>query len=99
MSTTTGGAHGPRIPVEELIEFPTAFSFKVIGHHTLAFTQRAFDAAQGALGEGRKVELRTRLSRKATYISATLTARIESADELKAVYAALRKLEGTITVL
>jgi len=88
-----------RIPVEELIEFPTRFSFKAIGHHTREFAPSAYRAVLTTVGEDRAVELRTRLSRKAAYVSATVTARIDSAEELKAVYAALWKLDGVITVL
>ena len=90
---------GRRIPVEELMEFPTRFSFKAIGHHTRELSGDALRAVHGALGDDRRVELRTRLSRKGAYLSATLTTRIDSADELRAVYAALWKVEGVITVL
>lgn len=88
-----------RIPIEELIEFPTRFVFKAVGHHTRGFSQQALAAARRALDDDRPVELRTRLSRQGTYLSATLTARVESADELRAVYAALRALPDVITVL
>ena len=94
-----GDSADRRIPVEELIQFPTSFSFKAIGHHTLVFPQKALDAARSALPSGRKVELRTRLSRKGAYISVTLTTMLESADELRGVYAALWGLKGVITVL
>lgn len=92
-------AADPRVPVEELVAFPTQFAFKAVGHHTRGFAQAALAAARRALGEDRRVELRTRLSRKGAYVSATLTARVESADELRAVYAALRALPDVITVL
>ncbi|GAB6063770.1 DUF493 domain-containing protein [Deferrisoma palaeochoriense] len=88
-----------RIPVEELIDFPTRFSFKAIGHHTREFAPAAFRVVREILGDDRGVELRTRLSRQAAYISATVTARVDSAEELRTVYAALWKLEGVITVL
>ncbi len=88
-----------RIPVEELLAFPTRFAFKAIGHHTRDFSRDAFQAVVGALGDDRTVTLRTRLSRNGTYISATLTTRIDSARELRAVYAALWRVQGVITVL
>ncbi len=88
-----------RVPVEELIEFPTRYTFKAIGHHTREFTDRVYETAREALGGERKVELRTRLSRQGAYLSVTLVTRIESAEELKAVYAVLRKVEGVITLL
>ncbi len=90
---------GCRIPVEELIQFPAPFTFKAIGHHTRPFARAVHQAVAGALGGDRPVELRTRLSRNGTYLSATCTARIASADELRAVYAALAEVEGVITVL
>lgn len=88
-----------RIPVEELIAFPTEFSFKAVGHHTRDFTERARRAVRDALGGERPVALRTRLSRHGVYLSATLTARVDSAGELHACYAALQNIEGVITVL
>ncbi|GAB4260766.1 MAG: hypothetical protein Kow0092_09840 [Deferrisomatales bacterium] len=94
-----GRAGNGRIPVEELIEFPTRFAFKAIGVHTLVFAQAALDAVHEALGEERSVALRTRLSRKGTYMSVTLTTEVRDAEELKAAYAALRRVSGVITVL
>lgn len=88
-----------RVPVEELLEFPTVYSFKAIGHHTRGFPERCHRLAQEALGGDRRVELRTRLSRQGTYLSATLTARIETAEELKEVYRVLRQVDGLITLL
>jgi putative lipoic acid-binding regulatory protein len=90
---------GTRIPVEELIEFPTTYVFKAIGRHTLPFAGRVLEVARGALGDEREIELRTRLSRQGAYVSVTLLTRLESADELRAVYAALRTVEGVITLL
>ena len=88
-----------RIPPEALIPFPTSFTFKAIGHHSGPFARAVHEAVAGALGGDRPVELSTRLSRNGTYLSATCTARIASADELRAVYAALYGVEGVITVL
>jgi putative lipoic acid-binding regulatory protein len=88
-----------RVPIEELIEFPARYSFKAIGHHTRDFSDRAYAALKACLADGRKVEFRTRMSRQGTYLSVTLTTQIESADELKTAYAALRKIEGVITLL
>ncbi|MEW6489303.1 MAG: DUF493 domain-containing protein [Thermodesulfobacteriota bacterium] len=90
---------GERVPVEELLEFPTVYSFKAIGHHTREFSERCHRLAREALGGDRRVELRTRLSRQGTYLSATLTARIETAEELKEVYRVLRQVDGLITLL
>lgn len=88
-----------RIPVEELIEFPVRYHFKAIGHHTREFSDRVYTAAREALDDGRKVELRTRLSSKGAYLSVTLTTQIESAGELKAVYRSLRSVRDLITLL
>ena len=88
-----------RIPIEELIEFPARYTFKAIGHHTRDYSDRVYAALTACLADGRRVELRTRLSRQGAYLSVTLTTQIESADELKGTYAALRKVEGVITLL
>jgi len=88
-----------RVPIEELIEFPARYVFKAIGHHTRDFADRALAAVNGAFPDGRKIDLRTRLSRQGTYLSVTLTTQVESAAELKDAYAALRQVEGVITLL
>lgn len=88
-----------RIPIEELLEFPSTFAFKVVGHHTVEFPQHCLRSLRSVLGDERKIQLRTRLSAKAAYISVTLTAVVQSADELRAGYAALRGVEGCITAL
>lgn len=88
-----------RIPIEELLSFPTRFLFKAVGHHTLAFSGECLKAVQAALGDDRRVELRTRLSSKAAYMSVSLTAEVRSSDELRAAYAALRAVRGVVTVL
>ena len=88
-----------RIPVEDLIEFPTSFSFKVIGHHTREFSRHAVAATRSVVIDDRGVRHRTRLSRNGTYLSVTVTATVESADELHRVYEALRSVDGAITVL
>jgi putative lipoic acid-binding regulatory protein len=87
------------IPVEELIEFPTVFSFKAVGPHSEQFIAAAENATRGALGATSQVDRRTRPSRNGTYVSVTLDARIEDVDELHAVYAGLRAIPGVITVL
>jgi putative lipoic acid-binding regulatory protein len=87
------------IPIEELVDFPTRFVFKAVGHHTREFSRDCLREFRRLFGEERKIELRTRLSSQAAYISVTLTTAVESADELRAAYAALRGVEGVITVL
>ena len=88
-----------RIPIEEFIQFPTRHTFKAIGHHTRKFSEDVRKAARRVMGEERTIELRTRLSAKAAYVSVSVAVNVESAHELHATYAALRALEGIITVL
>lgn len=88
-----------RIPIEELVQFPTHYTFKAIGHHTLPFASKVLKAARDVLGEQRRIDMRTRLSSKAAYLSVTLVARLENADELRNVYSALRTVSEVITVL
>ena len=87
------------IPIEDLVAFPTRFTFKVVGHHTRAFSRDCLQAFRRVFGGERKVELRTRLSSKAAYLSVTLVTTVESADELRAAYTALRGVDGVLTVL
>lgn len=88
-----------RISVEEFMEFPIDYSFKAVIHNTHGCAKKTLLTVQTALGDDRRVESKTRLSKKGAYISITTTARLESIEELKNAYAALRKMEGLITVL
>jgi putative lipoic acid-binding regulatory protein len=87
------------VAVEELLEFPTRFAFKAVGPNGERFVADARGAARAALGPERPLQHRARPSRQGTYVSVTLTARVENADELRAVYAGLRAVAGVITVL
>ena len=87
------------IPIEELVAFPSRFAFKAVGHHTREFSRDCLQAFRRVFGDERKIELRTRLSSKAAYLSVTLVTTVESADELRAGYTALRGVEGILTVL
>jgi putative lipoic acid-binding regulatory protein len=87
------------IPIEELLEFPSRFDFKAVGPNDDTFISAVETATRSSLIPTRTVERRTRPSRHGTYISVTLTTRVENADELHAVYASLRAVPGVITVL
>ncbi|MDF1551999.1 MAG: DUF493 domain-containing protein [Deferrisomatales bacterium] len=87
------------VPIEDLLEFPTPFEFKAVGPNQEAFVAAVEATARDALGASRTLERRTRTSRNGTYLSVTLSTRVENADELRAVYAGLRTVPGVITVL
>jgi putative lipoic acid-binding regulatory protein len=87
------------VPVEELLEFPTRFAFKAVGPNNEAFVGAVETATRGCLDPARTVDRRTRPSRNGTYLSVTLTTRVENVDELHAVYNGLRAVPGVITVL
>lgn len=87
------------IAVEELLDFPTDFAFKTVGPNREAFATALAAAARGAVAPDREWQQRGRRSRHGTYLSVTLTTRVENADELRAVYAALRAVPDVITVL
>lgn len=87
------------VAVEELLDFPTAFAFKAVGPSSPGFVAAVAAAVRGALEPGRAIEQRSRASGHGTYCSVTLTTRVEHADELRAVYRALRAVPAVITVL
>ena len=87
------------IPVEELLKFPARFAFKAVGPNHEAFIAATEAAVRSSLGAAPDLERRTRPSRHGTYLSVTLTTRVENADELRAVYTGLRAVPGVITIL
>ena len=81
--------------LEESCSFPGPYMFKVITYAGDDAADPIADAARAVLDCGRDaLNLSMRPSRKGSYVSVSLEPRVESPQQVLAIYAALRKLQG-----
>jgi len=69
--------------------YPLEYEFKVIGLAEGEFERHVRVLVEGVLGELPATAVRTRPSAQGKYLSVTLTARLRSEEERRAVYQAL----------
>lgn len=84
--------------IDELIDFPTVFVFRAMGDADDGFPDRCVAAVHEALGRAPE-GVETRASRQARFLAVRVGAVVISTDEIYAVYAALRAVEGVRLVL
>lgn len=88
----------PPPKLEDLMDFPSVFTFRVMGEATDTLPDRCSAALTGALERPPEhVELRE--SSAGRYLAVRLGARVDTPDQIYAVYAALRAVEGVRLVL
>lgn len=88
----------PPPKLEDLVEFPAAFTFRVMGQASDDLPDRCAAALSAALGQAPdSVELRE--SAQGRYLAVRLGATVTSAEQIYAAYAALRGVEGVRLVL
>jgi putative lipoic acid-binding regulatory protein len=83
---------------EDLVEFPVLFVFRAVGAAEADFPGRCVAALTAALGRP-PTSHELRPSAGGRFVGVHLGAMVASADELRAVYAALQALEGVRVVL
>jgi putative lipoic acid-binding regulatory protein len=80
-------------PLDELMEFPAAFTFRAVAATLPGLPQACATAVENALGRAPdKVSVQP--SSKGKWTSVRVTAQVHSADEVLAAYAALKELDG-----
>lgn len=72
--------------LEQLLEFPTDFPLKVMGHRVDGFAQQIADLTRRHVPGFDPARMELRLSTKGTYLSLTLRLRIESRAQLEGLY-------------
>jgi len=77
----------------DLLEFPCDYEFKVFGPNEEAFREAVVDAVSAVLAISRHA-LRERPSRNGTYRCVTVLVRLQSREQLEAIYRQLRGIEG-----
>ena len=88
-----------RRPLDGLLEFPSDYTFKVLGLADAAFSAQLVKTIISVLGREDTPALTTRKSAKGKYASVTLHVHVFSADEVYAIYAALAALPDVRMVL
>lgn len=75
--------------LEKLIEFPTLFPLKVMGHRVDDFAQQLSALVTTCLPTFDPQSMEMRTSSKGTYLSVTLMLPVQSRQELETVYKAV----------
>jgi putative lipoic acid-binding regulatory protein len=84
--------------LDELLEFPTVFVFRVMGPAGVGLDRACREATQATLGRAPEgVEVRP--SSKGRWCSVRIGTTVVSADEIERLYGALRDLDGVRLVL
>lgn len=79
--------------------FPGPYTFKAFGPNTDAFTEQVLGRAAGVVGDPSRVTIRVRTSRGGRHCCVTLTAEVRSAEQVQAIYQALRRTEHLVMLL
>ena len=85
--------------LESIHDFPCEFRFKVIGLANDHFVGRTLAAVCAVLDEGVEPAFSTRTTSGGRHMSVTVEQKMESADQVLAVYANLRELEGLVMLM
>ena len=84
--------------LEDLVEFPTPWTFRAVGATTPALEAQCRAAVETSLGR-EVLDLASQPSSKGRWTSVRLKVVVQSAAEVRASYAALRSVEGVIKCL
>jgi uncharacterized protein len=85
--------------LEDVHSFPGTYMFKVIGANSESFVESVKEAAVGVIGAEVELEVSTRESSGGKHLSVTMSLRVEAADEVLEIYAALQELEQARFIL
>ena len=93
----------PNDPTEDLLQsvhtFPGPFRIKVIGLSDDAFAERVLAVAQGHVADPADREHSIRATHGGRHLAVTLDLQLQSASQVRAIYADLRQLEGLTMLL
>lgn len=84
--------------LEALVDFPTEFTFRVVGEAAAGLRERTVDVCEQQVGRSPS-RVSTAASGKGNFESIRATLRVETADEVERLYAALRGIPGVRLVL
>ncbi len=84
--------------LEDLVDFPTSWTFRAVGATTPALEAQCRAAVEKGLGR-EVLEVQCQPSSQGRWTSVRLRVVVESANEVRTVYAALKGVEGVIKCL
>lgn len=91
------------IPSAELLEsvhpFPGTYQIKAIGASDADFAGRVLSAVQEELASPSEVDCSTRSTRGGRHVALTLDITVQSAEQVRAIYARIREVEGLALLL
>ena len=81
--------------LSQLLEFPCDYEFKAFGPQDADDSfEFAVREAVSAIAPVSRDAVRTRSSSRGTYLCVTIVVRLYNADQVKAIYASLRRIES-----
>jgi putative lipoic acid-binding regulatory protein len=90
-------------PSEDLLEshheFPGPYQIKAIGASESGFPARVVAAAVRVLGDPGDLESSVRETKGGRHVAVTLHLTVQSAEQVRAIYAAIREVEGLTLLL
>ena len=81
-----------KLLLEEQHDFPGPYTFKIVGPNTEEWQQRVISSASDVLGNIKDM-VGTKTSGGAHYVSLTIDAVVQDAEQVLAVYDVLKKIE------
>lgn len=85
-------------PSVELLEsthlFPGVYTIKAIGRSEAAFEQRVVDAVVSHLAAASDLDYTVRTTRGGRHVALTLDVSVQTAEQVRSIYAEIRDLEG-----
>lgn len=90
--TSTSTRYPEAAFIDGVHDFPGPYTFKVFGTHATEFVDAVREAAEDTAGASSRVELSVRPSAKGNYACITVTAHLDSAQHVQALYVAFDEL-------
>lgn len=84
--------------LEELVDFPTEFTFRAVGPNGPGFAPQCEAAVYAALGRPAD-KVQQQASKGKAWVSVRLTVQLANADQARAVYHLLGKIQGVKMLL
>lgn len=85
-------------PLEDLVEFPSTFTFRVVATSSDGLADRAAALVSDAVGRSHDT-VEEQPSKNGNYRSVRVAVLVESAEEIRAAYAALKTIPGVKMLL
>ncbi len=79
--------------LEELLDYPCDFTFRIVARQSSDLCETCRDLVEGTLGR-RADKVIEQPSKNGAYASIRVSITVETADEIRSVYQALRSIEG-----